>query len=120
MKRILLPLAATLSLCAGLAQAEPSNRGNFAQNSPENRSYLSAHRTRASGWSRSGLTHNGWSGTPRTGSHSVVLQTGVNNKTTIRQHGDNKTAVVIQQGSDTEVIINQRGDRPGGAWVVTW
>ena len=124
MPRFTLSLAAALTLCAGIAAAEPSNYGGYANTDPSDRQYVGLSRQQTYGqtrqtdsWAQSGARF----GQARAqGSRANVTQTGPNNGAPIRQRGNNKRATVIQRGNDTDVTIDQHGEGPGGALVVTW
>ena len=126
MRRFMLPLAAGLALCAGLASADPSDRvvgitsGQAVYGYSNENAGWSSGGQRASGqtWGRNGGAIFG-NARPQ-GSRASVTQTGRNNSATIRQRGNNKQATVIQRGNDTDVTIDQHGKGPGGALVLTW
>ncbi|MEQ8895857.1 MAG: curlin repeat-containing protein [Roseovarius sp.] len=125
MFRFMLPFAAGLALCAGIASADPSDRVVGITNgqavygqSRENVGW--GQNTAAFGQARA---QNGGAliGNRRAqGSRAHVSQSGRNNSATVNQRGNNKTAIVVQRGNDTDVIVNQHGEGRGGAWVVTW
>ncbi|MEQ8292576.1 MAG: curlin repeat-containing protein [Roseovarius sp.] len=126
MRRFMLPLAAGLALCAGLASADPSDRvmgittGQYAHSQSRENVGWTGGGVNAFGQARAQNGGVVFGKTRAQGSRAHVTQTGRNNSATINQRGNNKTATVVQRGNDTEVIINQHGEGPGGAWVVTW
>lgn len=114
MTRFLLPLAAGLALCAGIASADPSDRTVGITNN-----HVMYGQTRQSaGWAKTGGTAFGHARAQ--GSRASVVQSGRNNSATVRQRGNNKRAAVIQRGNDTDVVVDQHGEGPGSALVITW
>ncbi|MDM8168639.1 curlin repeat-containing protein [Roseovarius sp.] len=126
MRRFMLPFAAGLALCAGIASADPSDRvvgittGQYSHSQSRENVGWTGGGANAFGQAR---TRNGAAlfGNARPqGSRATVVQAGNNNSATVRQRGNNKRATVIQRGNDTDVTIDQHGEGPGGALVLTW
>ena len=120
-KTTIIAAATGLSLCAGLAMADPSDRGAYVQTSPRDRAYMPAQGGQQyGGRETASRSLVGAAFQPQSGSKANVVQSGRNNSAEVTQRGDNKRALIIQRGDDTDVTIDQHGEGPGRAIIYTW